>query len=225
MLLDDANIIRQKRKTLKITISNSGQLSIYSPLKLSYARIEELLKSKEKLIQKKIKARKDNASKYEEILSKNKILLLGKEYYVIPTKKIGKGYFTEDSFLIPQKYIDTNRKNYFIKKNLRDIANKVLTNRVNDIIENHSQYKVKQILIGNFKAKWGSCDSDGTIKFNWKMVMLNSKLIDFIVFHELTHLKELNHSKKFYDDLKKVVPDHKECRKSLKTYSFLLTLY
>lgn len=229
MLIDNANILRQKRKTLKITISNDGQLTIFAPLKLSYVKIEELLKSKENLLNKKIAKKREFATKNKEILSYNKMLLMGREYLIIPTKKMGKAYFMENNFLIPQKYCcDLNKKALFIKKTLREISIKIVNNRVNTIIEtyNNDIYKnIKKVVIGNFKAKWGSCDSDGVLKFNWKIIMLTPELIDFIIFHELTHLKELNHSKKFYAYLQNVVPKHKECRRQLKDFSFLLSLY
>ena len=78
MLIDNANILRQKRKTLKITISNDGQLTIFAPLKLSYVKIEELLKSKENLLNKKIAKKREFATKNKEILSIGKATLTNK---------------------------------------------------------------------------------------------------------------------------------------------------
>ena len=84
--------------------------------------------------------------------------------------------------------------------------------------------RVKKISIGSFKSKWGSCDSECHIKFNWKMIMLAPQLIDFIIYHELSHLKELNHSKQFYAVLSNFLPNHRKYRNLLKSYSFLLNI-
>ena len=227
MILDKANIIRQKRKSVKISINSGGELTIICPFNLPYTKLEEIVKSKESLLNKKIK----NAAKIEndnkEIINYKKILLLGKEYYIIPTDKVGKAYFADDNFLVPYKYtLEKSKLTNFIKKNLKEIATKVIKNRVNDIVKSHANFnKINNISIGSFKSKWGSCDSLCNVKFNWKVVMLCPKLIDFIIFHELTHLKELNHSQLFYKNLQNVCPDHKQSRLDLKKYSFLLTLY
>lgn len=226
MLLDKANIIRQKRRSVKITINSGGELTIFCPANLSYIKLEEIIQSKEKILNKKLNNLNKIHYEYADIINNKKILLLGKEYFIIPTEKVSKGYFADDNFLIPLKYSDKPKLNTFIKKNLKEIATKVIKNRINEVLNLHPQFKkINKIEIGSFKSKWGSCDSQSNIKFNWKVVMLGPKLIDFIIFHELTHLKELNHSKNFYLNLQRVFPDHRRSRVDLKKYSFILSLY
>ena len=227
MLLDQANIIRENRKTVKITIENNGKLTIICPKTLALNRLNEILQSRENYLIKKIKAITQIRAENKDIIELKKILLLGKEYYVVVTDKVGKGYFVDDTFLLPKRCLnDVNKQKNFIKKNLKEIAKKVINNRVESLINStNGLYKFKQIVIGNFKSKWGSCDSQKIIKFNWKIIMLSPKLIDFIICHELTHLFELNHSKKFYSNLQKIFPDHKICRAELKKYSFLLNVF
>jgi len=96
---------------------------------------------------------------------------------------VGKCYFADDTFLLPKKYsLDSVKQKNFIKKTLKNIANKVLENRVKDILNSYKN-KPRQIVIGNFKSKWGSCDSKGVVKLNWKVIMLKPKLVDFIIYH------------------------------------------
>ncbi len=225
MLIDEANIIRQKRKTIKIIISDNGLLSIYCPKLISTSKIEEILKSKEKLLQKKINKIKATNNKFDNIINYNQVLLLGKKYFVVPTTKVGKGYFTEDSLLIPNKYVEAEKVPFYIKKILKELSSKIITNRVGELSKLSKKFKYTKIVIGNFKSKWGSCDNFGVLKFNWKLVMLSPKVIDFVIYHELTHLLELNHSKNFYINLENVCPDWKVQRKILKEYVFLLNLY
>lgn len=226
MLLDKANIIRQQRKTVKIAVGEGGVLTIYCPYNLNYLKIEEIVKSKEKLLTKKINQLSQIKKENYYIINYKKILLLGKEYFIIPTEKVGKAYFADDSFLIPKRYENMPKIVNFIKKNLKEIASRVINNRLKEILNSHQiKNKINKISIGSFKSKWGSCDSLKNIKFNWKMIMLPPKLIDFIIFHELTHLNELNHSQNFYRKLQEVFSDHKKCRAELKKYSFLLNIY
>ncbi len=225
MLMDEANIIRQKRKTIKIIINDNGILSVYCPKTLTNTKIEEILKSKEKLLQKKLNKIKSYNNKFSPIINYEQTLLLGKNYFVVPTSKVGKGYFTEDSLLIPKKYAEAGKIPFYIKKVVKELATKIITNRVEVLSKISKKYKYSKIVIGNFKSKWGSCDNYGVLKFNWKLVMMNPNVIDFVIYHELTHLIELNHSKNFYINLEQICPNWKIYRKTLKEYVFLLNLY
>ena len=79
--------------------------------------------------------------------------------------------------------------------------------------------------ISNTKNRWGSCDTNGNIKINFRLIMLPHKIIDYVLIHELSHLVEFNHSKKFYKVIESVMPNYEEVRKSLKLYSDILLLF
>ena len=226
MIIDKASIIRENRKSLKITITPEAKIIIYSPLKLSFEKIEEIVKSKENLLNKKLNQVRESNIKNKDLLLYKKVLLLGKEYFIVPTTKVEKVFFLEDMFLVPKKYFDADKVSYFIKKTLKNLAEKIIYKRLIELIEQKNiKYSFSKISFGNFKSKWGSCDNNGVIKFNWRLVMLNTSIIDFVILHEIAHLKELNHSKLFYKELSLLYPNWKSERKKLKDLSFLLTLY
>ena len=223
-ILDGANIIRQKRKNIKVSINDGGMLDIFCPLNLSYKKIEELLLPKTNLIKKKIELTRNNFEKNKDLTDFKKVVILGKYYPICVTDKAKKACFSDEIFYIPQKYFEANKLNFIIKKTLVEISSSVLTKRVEDISYKTNLSPTK-ILVGNFKSKWGSCDSLKTLKLNWKVIMLKQELIDFIIFHELCHLKELNHSRNFYKMLEKLEPNHRIYRKQLKDYNCYLNLY
>ena len=78
------------------------------------------------------------------------------------------------------------------------------------------RFKFNQINIKNQKTRWGSCSRKGNLNFNYKIIHLPEKLADYIVVHELCHLKEFNHSQKFWNLVAKVMPDYLELRSELK---------
>ena len=224
-MLNETSIIREQRKTIKITINREGNLTVFCPYGVSYKKIEQILQSKKNLLEKKINNTRNIANKYSKIMSMESILLFGKEYLIIPTNKVDKPCFTEEYFLIPKKNFDVQKLPNYIKKTIREIAERVVVKRFKDILQGYKIEDVSKIIIGSYRAKWGSCDKFGVIKLNWRVAMLDTKLVDFIIFHELTHLKELNHSQKFYKELSKICPDWKQSRAELKNYSFLLEMY
>ena len=72
------------------------------------------------------------------------------------------------------------------------------------------------ILIRNQKRRWGSCSSDRTIRLNWRLMMLEPPLIEYIVVHELAHLTHMDHSKDFWDLVSRVMPDAGQRRARLR---------
>ena len=73
-----------------------------------------------------------------------------------------------------------------------------------------------RILIRDQRSRWGSCAPDGTLRFNWRVVMLEPSLIDYVVVHELAHLKVKNHSRDFWDLMSEVMPDVQHRRRRLR---------
>ncbi len=84
-----------------------------------------------------------------------------------------------------------------------------------------------RITITGAKTRFGSCSSKGNLSFSYHLMLYPEEAIDYVVVHELAHLKEMNHSKKFYEIVEFVLPDYKKRRKLLKNekpsgFSFLI---
>lgn len=76
-------------------------------------------------------------------------------------------------------------------------------------------FRFNKINIKNQKTRWGSCSKKGNLNFNYKIALLPERLADYIIVHELCHLKEFNHSQKFWNLVAKAIPDYSETRKEL----------
>ncbi len=66
------------------------------------------------------------------------------------------------------------------------------------------------------KTRWGSCTFEGNLNFNCLLILLPERVMRYVVVHELCHRKEMNHSKRFWNEVAKILPDYKELRKILK---------
>lgn len=77
-------------------------------------------------------------------------------------------------------------------------------------------FNINKITIKNQKTRWGSCSKKGNLNFNYKIALLPQRLCDYVILHELCHLGQFNHSKKFWDLVAKTMPDYKNIRKEFK---------
>ncbi len=101
------------------------------------------------------------------------------------------------------------------KENVRS----VIHDRVNHFIGHYGPrhgIAVGRIAVRNQKSRWGSCSKKGTLNFNYKLTFLPPELRDYVIVHEICHIKEFNHGRGFWDLVKETVPDYKEVRKKLK---------
>ena len=79
-----------------------------------------------------------------------------------------------------------------------------------------------RVLVRNQRSRWGSCAPDGTLRFNWRLMMVEPNLIDYLVVHELAHLTHPNHSADFWKLVSSVIPDVQQRRKGLREAEWLI---
>lgn len=74
----------------------------------------------------------------------------------------------------------------------------------------------QRIRIGEQKTRWGSCSTNGTLSYNWHLVLMPEAIMDYVIVHELCHFLEMNHSKQFWNQVEAILPDYRNRRKWLK---------
>lgn len=94
---------------------------------------------------------------------------------------------------------------------------KIFRHKLNDFAGQMNVH-FNMVRIKNVKTIWGSCSSKKNLNFNFKLFFLPEALIDYVFVHELAHLKHMNHSKAFWSEVEKQIPDYKKRREELKRY-------
>lgn len=100
---------------------------------------------------------------------------------------------------------------------LKKKAAKIIIARL-EFFNQHYNLKYKRICIRDQKTRWGSCSKAGTLNFNYRLVLLREELLDYVVVHELCHLKEMNHSLRFWNLVAETLPDFKSRREALENF-------
>lgn len=102
-----------------------------------------------------------------------------------------------------------------MKMQYRETARERITGRV-QYYAPMMRVKYNRIFIKEQKTRWGSCSSLGNLNFNWKLILLEPGLLDYVVVHELAHLKQMNHSPAFWAEVETILPDYRERRRRLR---------
>jgi predicted metal-dependent hydrolase len=76
--------------------------------------------------------------------------------------------------------------------------------------------RVRRVALSSAATRWGSANADGSIRLNWRLVHFGLAVIDYVVAHELAHLREMNHSPAFWDVVRSVLPDYEHSRLALR---------
>ena len=102
---------------------------------------------------------------------------------------------------------------------------KALSDRTKDLLQQRLpelaeilKVSYEKVTVRKQRTRWGSCSSKGNLNFNCLLALVPPAVFDYVVVHELCHLKEMNHSAKFWAEVEKILPDYKECRKWLKDH-------
>jgi len=102
-------------------------------------------------------------------------------------------------------------------RHLRVLASRELRERLLALVD-RLRLVVKRVTIRNQQTRWGSCSPEGAIALNWRLVQMPDSVRDYILIHELMHLCERNHSRRFWTLVERACPDHRIARRWLKAH-------
>lgn len=97
----------------------------------------------------------------------------------------------------------------------REMARTLVENRLS-FFNKIYKFNINRVAVKNTTSRWGSCSSKNNLNFNYKIIYLKPELADYLIVHELCHLGELNHSKRFWALVSKTIPSYAKISKELR---------
>lgn len=212
---------RSKRKTMSLEITRDARLIVHAPVKLSLEQIYYFIRQKRDWIRNKQEHFRKNGGGFQrkDFRQGEDFLYLGESFPLVEVKGKSKLKLSGRQFEIG---IDRKNRRREFEKWFRKQAAEV----IKEILARHiisKNLKVSSVKINNARRRWGSCSSKGNINFSWRLVMAPQDVIEYVVVHELAHLKHKNHGVEFWKEVEAWFPAYKERKRWLKDNGHLLS--
>lgn len=220
---------RSKRRTLGLHVNDSGLL-ITAPSWVSLSQVESTLEKKADWILDKLTQRHERQKKLalHQIHWRNgdRIPYLGRSIILELNPVLPQAIFTGensspkdgDRLLLPLRAdADSTQMRELTESWLQQQARLYFQQRL-DIYLAKGRLTMARLRLAAPTKRWGSCTSDGTIMLNWRLIHLPLDIIDYVVAHEVAHLKEMNHSRAFWDFVEFLMPGFHLARAQLRQH-------
>ncbi|MBQ4288341.1 MAG: M48 family metallopeptidase [Clostridia bacterium] len=205
---------RMRRKSLKLFITDEGEVMVYAPVRVDDSVIESFVSKNKKWIEEHIENVARQNSALEEHLKS--IRFLGQDIKVVKGEVMTAVLSSNGTLIVPDTTVQKERR--LINDWYRRQAEAILTRRTEHWSEIMELYP-ENIGISNARKRWGSCSSEKHISYSWRLIAAGRDEIDYVVIHELSHLRYMNHSRAFWEQVGSYCPGYRECEKKLNDLS------
>lgn len=214
------DLVMEERKTLSLTVSPNLEILVKCPIKAENDRIEKFLKRKWFWLEKQLHFfKKYQYSTYKkEYLSGESFFYLGRQYkLLVKHSKRDKVVLTKGVFLLEttRNAQDKQYNKKLLTKWFREKTETVFRERFEEIKEKFTYKNLPPLIIRVMQKRWGSCLENGTVILNPKLIHSAKECIDYVIVHELCHVRYKSHDKRFYTLLKHHCPNWEKVKDKL----------
>lgn len=211
---------RRARKTVGMRISLQG-LIVHAPQRISLTQLEQMLLSKANWIQRKLETRHERVIEAMQWRDGADLLLLGNsiKLSVIQHSRSRAVAFQAGVLQVALPGMDNElaiaRKvlQWYQKQALTDFSRRI------ELFAAKLGVATPRLYLSNARTRWGSCNHRQEVRLNWRLLQAPPHIINYVTAHELAHLKEMNHSAKFWNVVESLFPEYKKAEKELKDLS------
>lgn len=226
--LPDGDVIsyqmeRRQRRTVGLKISAEG-LVVHAPHRISQIHLEQILLKKSRWIFNKLRYQQERITEAFEWRHGAVLLLLGNEM-ILNVKQDIRNRAVDLSagalhVILPepdnQIFVARKVQQWYRRQALSDFSRRL------ELLSAKLGVVTPQLYLSNARSRWGSCNSKKEIRLSWRLLQAPPHIINYVVAHELAHLKEMNHSSRFWAVVEHIYPEYKLAEKDLKAWSHKL---
>ncbi len=220
---------RARRRTIGFIVGAEG-LSVNAPRWVGLGDIEAALREKADWILRKLREQQERAQRQLQARIDWRdgaaVPFLGETVIVVLDPRATGAVLNSDAQSlpgVPRLTLHVGLPHTAAPEQIRDAvqswlqrqARRVFQERV-DLFAARLGVRCTKLSLSSAQTRWGSASADGSIRLNWRLVHFAMPTIDYVVTHELAHLREMNHSERFWDVVRSVMPDYERARGQLK---------
>lgn len=215
---------RRRNKRIVLRVSNENKVLVSAPFSASNETIDDFVRSCSEWIN-------------NQILKNNykRLSLTDGETIFFRGKELSLRLFISDRRISYARFDEGNELHLMLKRADMELPKELRSDRIRSLVQNLFKKEAKDILtqrsrhfssllgltfnkvrVKSLSSRWGSCSNMNNLNFNWKVILCPPEYADYLIVHELCHLRHRNHSAEFWAEVSKILPDYKRLRKALK---------
>jgi predicted metal-dependent hydrolase len=220
----------RRRKTVEIAIDPVNGVLVSAPASATNLEVDNIMRRRAPRIVRRLAAAENGAdtAPRREWVTGETILYLGHQYRL---RFVDGDRSTRWKVRLTGRWLEIRapdlsdetlkRKEVIraVEQWYRQRAERKLRERV-DVFASRFGVRPKGVLVRSQTKRWASCSPDGTLRFNWRIIMAPLSVVDYVVAHELCHLRHANHDRRFWQSVAVVMPDYPARRETLRRNGF-----
>jgi predicted metal-dependent hydrolase len=215
-------IIRSRRRTISLEVTPWATLVVRAPLRVPVAYIDEMIREKHTWILRKIEEMRQRPAAPARVYAEGELFYyLGRAYPLHFTDDGLESILRTDRLLVPRPFMPDIRhriRQWYREEAYREIHARCMW------FSMKTGHVPASVRISDARQRWGSCTHKGGLNFTWRLIQAPPEIVDYVVVHELVHISQHDHSKKFWMKVKEIMPDYERRRKWLRDNEWMLKI-
>ena len=221
---------RARRRSIGFVVGIEG-LSVSAPRWVALAEVEQALQAKAGWILRKLHEQHERAQRLQaaKLVWQDGTTLpyLGETVIVLLDARVSGAQLNSDAQAlpgVPRLTLHVGLPHTATQDQIRDAVQSWLQRQARQVFEARCAHfapqlavRVRRLSLSSASTRWGSASANGAVRLNWRLIHFALPVIDYVVTHELAHLREMNHSPAFWDVVRSVLPDYEHSRGALRT--------
>lgn len=219
-----------RARRLRLAVQPGGQIEVTAPTGTALARVEQVLREKEPWLRRALERMREatpRAAAHSTITDGMPLSFAGQslQLHLVhdPALPRARAQLRQNILTLHVPTLDQNELHRLLERWYRHRGKALFEERLAHW-NAHYSYRYARVSIKDQRSRWGSCSQKGNLNFSWRLLLAPLPVLDYVVIHELAHIKEPNHSSRFWALVAQTCPSYNEHRRWLRLHGHTLTV-